>query len=233
MPGHPDGQNYAIWRAPDFFANTAIHVDSTHPAVGQGIVTNYASVFLNVLPVTCPNIIVDLDWYVDSTLAIHIKNQRWRVPLGSELGIIAPAAGNYAIMTASTTSVAGGTCNISMFPTNTPAQSPRYPNTGNRVQQFNFSVALSSTHVDLLPQIMAGNGYIYAADRNSTGKLTARLVTVDEIGNSLARLISWNTLTAFQAQQFTIDGQALRFEVDNTDAVAAHVVDYFVSVDGR
>lgn len=233
MPGHPDGQNYAIWRGPDFFVSSGIHIDSTHNATAQGQVTNYASVYLNVDPQMVPGVTATLNWYSDSTLSLIVKTHLWKVPVGTKLGCIIPASGNFVIMTVTTSSVAGGNVAISMFPTNTPASSLRYLDTGNRVQQFNLSVPLSSTKTDILPFVCAGNGYIYIADRNSTAKLSGRIVTLDENANSVARIVSWNTLTAFQAQQFNTDAQPLRVEVDNTDGAAAHFVDYYVSVDGR
>lgn len=233
MPGHPDGQNYAIWRGPDFLVNTALGVSASVPLHVAGQVTNYASIFLTVNPTTCPDIVVSVKWYTDSTLTVLIKSHSWKVPLQTELSCIIPALGNFVTLDATTVSVPGGTVQVSLLPTNTPADAIRYLSTGNRVQRFQLSVPASSTVTDTLPEVVAGNGYIYIADPNTTAHLTGRIVTLDETGASVTRLISWNTLTAFQAQQFTTDAEALRVEVDNTDAAAPHVVNYYVSVDGR
>jgi hypothetical protein len=233
VPGHPDGQNYAIWRGPSFAASNAFSLSNSHPFTAQGQITNYASFVIYAAPTNPGGTTVTVNFYTDSTQTISLGGFSWTLPGNSLLHVTVPGLGNFCTVSITTSDVASATMFVAVYPTNTPVEAPSYAGPGNFVQGFNVNVPASSTITAVLPYVSEGKGYIFIADHNSTGHLTGRIVTTNAAGGSVARLIDWNTLSSFQAQEFVCPATPIRLEVDNTDAAAAHTVNYFLAVDGR
>lgn len=233
MPGHPDGQNYALWRGPNFIANPTFPLSNSNPCIVAGQVTNYSSLMFNLQCNVVGGVSIAIAYFTDQAMTNQVFAQGWVLPQNGVLNVILPIAGNYVQLTVTTPTVAATNTPISLYPTNTPTHKRSYLTTGNVIQGFNVSVPASSTITALLPFLAAGHGYVFISDRASSGHLTGRVVTVGQNGNAIARLIDYNTLVATQAQLFIAPEYMIRIEVDNSDAAAAHNVNYYLSADGR
>jgi hypothetical protein len=233
VTGHPDDQAYASWRGPDFAAAGGFPLSNANPFTTQGFITNFASLALFCNISSPGGVQVSVNFYTDDTMAISVGGFSWAVPFGVLLHVIVPGLGNFVKVTITTTDLPVHNANIAVYPTNTPVAVAAYQGAGDYVQGFNVSVPASATVTALLPYVAGGAGYVFLADRNSTGHLTGRVVTVKADGTSQARLVDWNTLASFQSQEFAAPEQSIRVEVDNTDGAAAHTVNYFCSVGGR
>lgn len=233
MPGHPDGQNYAIWRGPDFFASSAQHVDSATPIVAQGLVTSYASLVVNANSAITGGITVTADWYTDATFAIRTVRQQWDLPTLMNLDAILPCLGNFVQVVISTTSVAGGSIPASIYPTNTPVDAPRYVSTKNILGGNAVVVPAATTLEFTLPAIGAGKGHVYFEDVTASTKLTAKVATLKIDSTQDRPLVNIpNPVTSFQSD-FNAPDLPVGIFIANGDGVAAHNCNYSLHIDGR
>src|SRR5579864_5313138 len=105
--GHPDGQNYAIWRGPDFLASANFLLSSGNPFMAQGLITNYASLCINFACNVPNGATVVAQWFTDATEAIPIGSMTWLVPNGYALRVIVPGVGNFVTVSITTSAAVG------------------------------------------------------------------------------------------------------------------------------
>lgn len=233
MPGHPDGQNYPIWRGPYFAAAAATHIDSTHPFMAQGLVTNFASLAIEVFCTIAAGVTVTLRWWTDSTKTIQIAQVTWILQQNQVMSVIVPALTNFAELDITTTDVAGGACTTAVAPTNTPVTNYEYQVVNNIISNFNFSVAASAVLVFPMPFIASGKGQFFFQDVNASGKLSFEIGIAGLTGGIIGGLV-FNPAPVTQAYgELILPDRPVVLEVINTDGVAAHNAGYQLSSMGR
>ncbi len=233
MPGHPDGQNYAIWRGPNFIATGVAPLSSASPINAQGQVTNYASVMLNFAGAPVAGADVVVNFYTDSTLSRELTFFEWTVPPGADLHVLMPAIGNFVTLSIQTTNIAQQLCPVSMYPTNTPATRLEYPVVGNVNGNLNENIALNSSIIHTLPFIAAGKGHVHFSDVTASGKLSYQVVTLDHNGARDKILVSGNAPVTSVGTDFAAPDRALGISVNNADLAAVHAAEWSLHVDSK
>jgi hypothetical protein len=231
--GHPDGQNYALWRGPDFFASQAAHVDSTHPIVAQGLITNFASVIINVLAPFTPGVTVKVQFFTDATMTIQTWNFTWGVAPGRFLDMTVPAQGNFVKVTVTTTDPVGYSITIAIIPSNNIVPRVVYGDQNNATGNLLFSVGISATTVFPLPNLVAGKGWVYCQDVTSSGKISYAVATIDVNGAVVNNIIAVANPLIIDFHEFTAPDLCLALRVTNNDGVAAHNASAYINVIDR
>lgn len=233
MPGHPDGQNYAIWRGPDFFASQAVHIDSTHPVNASGQVTNYASLIITLQSLTTPGITVTVTWFTDQTQAIQIAQQNWIVPPGYFLDLITPCMGNFVTVKMVTTDAVGANCSVAVMPTNTTTPVTRYLGQGNHVTAGNLSIAANAVVLFPLVYVSAGKGHLFFQDIAASTKLEFILFYTDIAGVRSSDILRQDAPVGIFQADFNVADLPVGLRVQNTDAAAAHNVGFELIIEDR
>jgi hypothetical protein len=231
--GHPDGQNYAIWRGPDFNAQATFMLSAATPFNAQGLITNFASLCINFAANVPLGGRVVVQWFTDATLAIPLGSMVWRVANGQSLNVIVPAVGNFVTVAITTTNVGAVGCPISVYPTNTSVGVTSYWSVGNFVQNPNVSIPASSVLKFQLPYVAEGSGYCMGIDPNATGHLQLKINFADETFTFLGVIGQINTLAGPVAIQFIANPNPIYVSIQNTDGAAAHACTFYCGVDGR
>lgn len=233
MPGHPDGQNYAIWRGPDFLATNAFNLSASNPCNVQGQVTNYASLIVNVFANNPGGIAVQVEFWTDSTLSIATLQLNWQLPQGVGLNVILPCLGNFVTAIITTPDVAATTSPISILPTNSVVQKPQYQTPGNRINSLTTSIPASTTVIIPMTWIAAGEAHVFFKDIAASGKLQYQVIEVAQNKTRAGTLFENDIpVTISQADMATSD-VSIGMSITNTDAAAAHNAQYYLTVDAR
>jgi hypothetical protein len=231
--GHPDGQNYAIWRGPDFLASASFALSNANPFMAQGLITNFASLCINFAADLPAGATVVVQWFTDSTEAIPVGQVTWLVPNGYELHVIIPAIGSFVTVAITTTSVPAFNCPISVYPTNTSVGVTSYWAVGNFVQRSNVVIPAATTSQFNLPYIAEGNGYVYGIDPGATGHLQLSVRDYDQAGVLQGVIAQINTLAGPITQNFIAPAFAVAVTIQNTDGAVAHNCGFYLAIDGR
>lgn len=229
--GHPDGQNYPIWRGPDFIANTAFPISASNPLAVQGGITNFASFVIFAAARAPQGVTVTVTFYTDATLSVSVGSFSWILPQNVSLHTIVPSLGNFVVINMTTADPNPLGMPVAVFPTNSPTSRPDYMAPGNFVEGTAVNVPQSSTLITKLPYLMTGDAYWYANDPNTTGKLQARFSLLNVGSAELATMDIQPTLTTVRGS-LVVPASPVAVVIQNTDAAAAHVVNFFAAVDG-
>lgn len=232
MAGHPDGQNYALWRGPNFVNVLNFPLSAANPLQVSGQVTNYASLIIDVFGNPVNGLSVLLEWFADTALTKSITNQGWDVCAGQSLEAIVPCIGNAVRITVSTTTVASTGTPISFFPTNTPAQNNQYFGTDNQVQGLSVSIPAGTFPTIRMPWVMQGQGHVYFRDVAASAHLTLNVITLNADGTRKSILQDAVQPVTGAAFDFTAPGEPIGLQIVNSDVVA-HTCHYFCAIDGR
>lgn len=231
--GHPDGQNYAIWRGPDFNAAANFPLSNSNPFMAQGLITNFASLALNVAANVPNGITVVVQWFTDATETIPLGSMTWLVPTGYKLNVIVPAMGNFCTVAMTTSNVASVNCPLSVYPTNSSVGVTSYWNTGNFVQKVNQSIPANTTLQFNLPNVAEGSGYCMGIDPGSTGKLQLVVKAIDQSSSIQGIIAQINTLASPIVVNFIAPAMGVALTVLNTDVANPHACDFYIAIDGR
>ena len=233
MPGHPDGQNYAIWRGPQFLASVSQGLNSVTPINASGQVTNFASLVLNVNGGSASGVTVTVSWFTDQTATLLLFNQVWNVPAGTQLSVIIPCVGNFVQVQITTPAVPIIHIAVSIYPTNTPVSAPRYFSVGNEVSGNFRSIAASTTVIASLPRIASGEGHFFLRDDVNSGKFNIAIGTLNLDGTFNIPMVTQDPLTTGFFGDLRCPDDPLGIFIQNLDGVAAHTLTYLFNVDGR
>lgn len=190
--------------------------------MAQGQIQNFASVFLNVNPSTVNGVTVNLEWFLDASLTVFLESQTWVVPIQSKLTCVVPAMGNYCTLSITTASAAGGTCAVSLYPSNIPADGIHYLGTVHSIAEVAVPVPISGAIFATFPSVAAGDYTLFGTDTGSSGHLTFTVTLANE--NSSAGptvLLQFAPVTHF-TQEFSSGDDPLLVTVSNSDAAATH-----------
>lgn len=232
MPGHPDGQSYAVWRGTPLFASASAPISNGNPIIVTGLITNFASIRIRASTSPANGMTINCQYFTDPTLTVPVGGYSWGVPNGMSLDVLAPALGNFVQVTVSTTTVAVFDIALAVLGMNVGVSAPTYPFANNDVSATTVSVAASSSVIVPLLFVMAGRAHFWWRDITSSGKLSffinaLALNGVPGVG------ITTNAAPVTQVSgDFTIDATPLCVNISNSDTVA-HSAGYFLSIDGR
>lgn len=233
MPGHPDGQSYALWRGTPLFASSSVAVSNGNPIIKSGLITNFASIRIRASTSPANGMTVNCQYFTDPTLIVPVGGYSWGVPTGMSLDVLAPALGNFVQVTVSTTTVAVFNIALAILGMNVGVSYPTYPFPTNDVESNSTSVAASSSLIVPLLFVMAGRCHFSFRDINSSTKLSF-FVSVYNLDGTVGEPIIPNLAPQGQGfEDFTIDATPLCVNIANGDAAAAHNAGYFLSIDGR
>lgn len=233
MPGHPDGQNYAIWRGTIFLANVTQAISNAAPINVQGQVTNFASLAINIAGGTAGGVTATVTWFTDQTATQQTAIQSWIIPAGCQLGVIVPCLGNFVKIQITTPTAPVTTIAVAIYPDNTPVSAPSYVWENGQIGQLALSIPAGGSTIVLMPQVMSGRGHYYFVDGTSSTHLSAHVITVTQAGAISTRLASaFAPFTVFQGD-FVVSGEPIGVLISNNDGAAAHLVDYALMLDGR
>lgn len=233
MPGHPDYQNYANWRGPLIASNTAWPLTQANPFTASAVVTNYASLCLDITTVNTQGANVNLTYYTDSAHTVAVGSQSWDISPNVELSVMVPVLGNFVILTITTVNPGAGNVSVLCFPTNTPVVSARYQHVGAHQHGTAVSVLALSTQQFVMPRIVEGPMTFFYRDRTTSNKLSFALFLANNDGSAGDRLYFDGPPATVQTVQLLGHNQPMLFQCNNTDTVTAHTFDFSWTVDGR
>lgn len=231
--GHPDGQNYAIWRGPDFFANPTFPLSASNPATGQGQITNFASVYISTFANNPGGISVVVQWFADAAMTLPVRAFGWSIPAGYGLACIIPAEGNFVQVKFTTTDVGATNSPITVLPTNTIVSQVRYIDVNNNNTNVLFSVPANATVTLPLHFVMAGKGHVYVQDVASSGKLAYAVAALNVAGAVIGNVIAVAQPIVQDFREFNVPEFALQLRITNTDAVNPHNASALIGIIDR
>jgi hypothetical protein len=233
VPGHPDYQNYANWRGPLIASNAAFALTAANPFNASAVVTNYASLCLDVTTVNTQGANVALTYFTDAGATVQVGSQSWDLMANVELSVMVPVLGNFVKLAITTVNPGAGNVSVVCFPTNTPVLSARYQHVGAHQHGTAVTVLASSTQQFVMPRIVEGPMTLFYRDRVVSNKLSFALFLANNDGSAGDRLYFDGPPATVQTVSLLGHNQPMLFQCNNTDAVTAHTFDFSWTVDGR
>ena len=229
--GHPDFQDPAVWRGPVTFGQ-AITVTTVSTTVVDTEVTNFASVVITATPPT-NGVTITCAFYTDSTKALLASFQSWTLSAGARLEVIVPSMANFLEVRVTTAQAGNQNLSLVVLPTNLGVSRIAYPRTGNSTSALNQSIALSSSQAFVLPQVIEGEGYLYANPLDASAKLNLTVRHLAQDGTALSKIAQVTGLAAAQDLEFLTSTNPVDVLVTNTDGAAAHSLELRCQVQSR
>lgn len=231
--GHPDGQDYAVWRSSPLIDQANFALSATNPLNAQGTITQFQSLAIYAKIIGGLGAIVEGAFYTDST-ATHITfDFRWRVPAVSILQVGVPIMGNFVKLSITTTSAPALSLSAFVEAMNTPVPSPQYINVANKVEANSVSLAPNAQSDLPFPYIGAGRCHVFAQDIGSSGKLNLSVWETDETGANLAQIDHVGAMGAQTELDFVMPAVPAHVLVTNTDGAASHNFNLFAAIEQK
>lgn len=231
--GHPDGQNYALWRGPDFLAQLNQPINPANPVIVSGQVTNYASLIITMNAAIIGGFSVSVQWFIDSTMAIQTAIQAWTLAPTQTLNVILPCLGNYVKVSVTSPYGPGGVFPIAIYPTNSQVQAPKYTSIGNLIAGNVAVIAIGATDVLPLPAIASGRGHFFFRDETLSGKFSVGVISLKQDGTSDHTLAAQNPLNNTLYGDVNCPDIPMGLYIQNLDGAATHTITYSFHIDGR
>lgn len=228
MPGHPDGQSYALWRGNAIL--TAIEtVTIASPFAFDATVTNFASLMVHVQTAAGNGGDITAAFYDDAGHTKFAGQFSWQ-PWACDLQVTIPILGNFLHFTITTPNAGNQVFTCYLAPSNVVVTRPVYTAGFNQVAAFGVSVGAGATVQLQFPDIAAGIVYLAVSFGDATAKLQFEVDELDHSGNGLDALIQPQT-SQFPVYALTACGErCLNFKIINTDGAAAHTINYHVKI---
>lgn len=233
ITGHPDYQGYAQWRGDIIVANPAFSLKNTTPFHVEAIVTQWASLTLNVDTALAAGATVTATFWTDATAVVQTAQLQWIINVVSDLEVQIPILGNFITFDVSTTSAVAGNLSITCIPSNIVVSGSRYWVLRNTVHNTALSIAASGTKTDIMPHIAEGPGYMYFRNRENNANVTVGLFLVNADSTLGDRIFFEATTGPVLNLSFLGARHGIAIQIANNDGAAAHTVDYWVALDGR
>src|SRR5216683_755926 len=207
MPGHPDGQSYALWRG-NALLSAQETVTNIAPFALDAIVTNFASLMVHVQAAANNGGAVTSQFYDDAAHTKFAGQFSWQL-WNCDLQATIPILGNYLHFTITTA------------------------NAGNQVftcyiAPFNVGVGAGATFTAQLPDIVAGLVYVSGFPADTSGKLQLEVDDLSAAGSGIAAIIPVQTFTVPFLMSTACGERVLALKIVNTDGAAAHSISYHV-----
>lgn len=231
--GHPDWQAYANWRGPIIAAVAGFNLSAANPFHTEAVITNFATLFLNVGQPGAAGCQAKVTFYTDSTKTVTVTSSTWTLNTNCDLRCQIPALGNYMALDVTSSSVAAFPVTIFCLPSNLPVGSTRYTPALASVTGTAVSIPASGTRTDYLPHIAEGPVYAFMKDRVASGKLDFRVYLVNADATINDRLFAADGPITVITANLLGAKNGLATQIVNNDAVNAHTADFALIADGR
>lgn len=232
MPGHPDGQNYAIWRGTPLSQGNPYFLKASTGITAPAVVTNFESLLVFLSPVGPIPVTITITFYADQAFATPIGSLTWNLAKTQSITFFTPILGNFVKVFITTTDATGTNIAYSVQATNVPVTATRYVAEPNVIDVPLQSIAALTTVIFPLPNVGAGAGYWFVFDPNTTAKFSARVITLNPDGTEHGTIDRVSTVSNIYRQQFTCPDEPAGMLITNTDTVA-HNITMFMAVDMR
>ncbi len=232
MPGgHPDYQNYASWRGPVYLAETTTIPSGTTITIDE-YVTNYASIYLFVLP-TGNGEVVTCTFYTDSSKVAALNFYQWNVSIFGALCAVIPVLGNFVEITVHNAGPNPDTPQIGIVPLNIAHAAITYPIPVNRIARDGLSIPLSSSQTFRLPYLGEGPASLFTRPHSAGGDLSWDVWETDQTGALVGRVCTSDNAANASVQQFQAHAAPLAVVVTNASATTARIGDFCLALPGR
>lgn len=173
---------------------------------------------------------VQLNHYADAAATQQIDSDNWPFNASTGLRVRSPLRGKYVRIDIIVTSAVNMTGQFWANFLSASSERISFPVSQQNLSDFNRVLAANGTATYDIGEIVGGQAFFYIKPYDATGKLSAYMVVVDELGNSGQLVCDFGTPTAIVRQQLAIPDKIVRVEVDNTDGAASHTYDFSLTV---
>src|SRR5216683_4682565 len=224
MPGHPDGQSYALWRG-NALLSAQETVTNIAPFALDAIVTNFASLMVHVQAAANNGGAVTAQFFNDAghtQLAGQFSWQMWNC----DLQVTVPILGNYLHFTITTTNAGNQVFTCYLAPSNVAVTRPVYTAGFNQSEGLGVAVAATVTSFFQLPDIVTGTVYLFANEKDAASKLVVFINELDATGAAVGALCSASLGTTEALLSTACGERVLQLGIFNSDGAASHSLDY-------
>lgn len=221
--GHPDYQDYAIWRGPltvDGFQT--VSVGAGYTLTPNLNCTNFASVLLCITGITGAGITVAAGF---AGGAVNTPSNFWTLLPGQQLYVLLPAATNRFFLSITTAQAGTQHFNLLVAPTNTPATRITYLNQNNSMHDVSRTLAAGAAMSYVLPYVQEGEIEAMLQPQDTSGKLEMAVTGLGENGlAAYAANLQFAGLVPFQtqAQRVLVGPDPVLIVVQNDDVANPH-----------
>jgi hypothetical protein len=224
MPGHPDGQSYALWRG-NALLSAQQTVTTVTPFALDAIVTNFASLMVHVQAAVNNGGTVIAQFYNDAGHTQFAGQFSWQL-WNCDLQVTVPILGSYLHFTITTPNAGNQVFTCYLAPSNVAVTRPVYTAGFNQNEGLNVAVAAGVTSSFQLPDIVTGTVYLFANEKDAASKLVVFILELDATGASAGPLASVNLGTTQTLLSTACGERILQLGIFNSDGAAPHSLDY-------
>jgi hypothetical protein len=229
MTDYPDWQTFPNAQSDNLFAS---FTQTLTPGVHEGAVLpalSWSSLMIIVEP-SAGAAQVTVNHFADLAATHEIDSDTWPVNASTALIVRTPLRGKYVRLDINVTSA--GNLTTQTWSNFLSATSDRisFPISNQNLSDFDHSLAASGDITYDIGEIAAGMAYFYFKPYDATGKLEVSIHSVDELGNPGQLIADFGKPTATLDRLFTVPDVIIQVEVTNTDASAAHVYDFSLTI---
>jgi hypothetical protein len=228
--GHPDWQGYPVWNDLNKIPVGNINQAPGTVTYGPYPVSQFAASRIRLI-FAAGQATVTLNWWQDAAGTIGLGSEVWKINSSVGLDVIIVNQAPFASLSINNTGGVNITGTQQLWQgTNATGGHIVYPVAINKTAGTALSVPASGSAIVRPGWVKEGNVYLYILPADALGKLTFFLNNENEAGGIESNLAGPLIPTAevFRSLQTTADILALH--VTNSDAGAAHVFNYTLSV---
>jgi hypothetical protein len=220
---YPNAQSGNVFPA---FAQTitpGVHLGQVVPA------TNWASITV-IVHATAGACRVTVNHFADAAGTQQIDSDTWPVNTLTGLTVRTPLRGQYVRIDLNVTSAGNLSATTWANFLSTASDRISFPVGQQNVSDFSHSLPASTAALYQTGQLCAGRALFFYNPHDTAGKTTVSIHAVDELGNPGQLVAFFGAPTALVQQLIEIPDLMVQVEIDNTDAVTAHVYDMSLTV---
>lgn len=232
ISGSPDFQGNLPWKSSNLFTgpNQVFPVGLTNTPV-------FASLSFSALQIkfVAPGGQghLKVHWFADAAGAFEVGQDAWPFNNSWFLLVSLPTEAPFFSIHVTNNGAASFTSICWAMLTNEPVTRPTYPVAQSVLYGNSVSVPASGTVTGKLGRYAKGRGHLHLNPNDGAGKLNALIQATDETGTVTGTILRALNFVSIVDQDFPHPDDMLQLVIVNTDAAAAHVLDYalFVSDD--